>query len=64
MLVLFGGEDPMTSPDQIQKFADAVGDSASVVRFEQGGQADLWNIDRNRYEAAISQWLTDLLGPE
>jgi uncharacterized protein len=64
MLILFGGEDPMTSPDQIQKFADAVGDSASVVRFEQGGQADLWNIDRNRYEAAISQWLTDLLGPE
>lgn len=64
MLILFGGEDPMTSPDQIQEFADAVGDGATVARFEQGGQADLWNIDRNRYESTVSLWLTDLVGPE
>ena len=64
MLILYGGEDPMTSPEQIQEFADAVGDRASVTRFEQAGQADLWNIDRDRYEATITQWLTDLLGPE
>lgn len=64
MLLLVGGEDPVSDPDQIEAFADAVGDVAVVSRFEQAGSTDLWNIDRDRYERTIANWLTDLLGPE
>jgi uncharacterized protein len=64
MLILMGGEDPVTDPDQIEAFADSLGDLATLSRFEQGGHADLWNIDQERYEATIGAWLFDLLGPE
>jgi uncharacterized protein len=64
MLVLIGGEDPVSDPDQIESFTDAIGDRATVSRFEQGGHADLWNIDQVRYERTIGDWLFALLGPE
>jgi uncharacterized protein len=64
MLLLIGGEDPVTDPQQIEDFGASLGDLATVSRFEQAGQANLWNIDQERYESTISDWLFALLGPE
>ncbi len=64
LLVLVGGEDPVSYPSEIEAFADAVGPLATSSRFEQAGHADLWNIDQERYERTIRDWLLELLGPE
>ena len=64
MLILHGGEDPVTPPATIEAFSEAVDPLAVRQRFEQGGHTDLWNIDQFRYEAAVRTWLTDLLGTE
>ena len=64
MFILFGGEDPVTYPEDIERFADAVDPLADRQRFEQGGHTDLWNIDQFRYETVVTSWLTELLGTE
>ncbi|MGI9667601.1 MAG: alpha/beta hydrolase [Acidimicrobiia bacterium] len=64
MLVLIGGEDPVSDPAQLEAFASGVSSDAQQHRFEQGGHADLWNIDQNRYEQTIEQWLLSVIGPE
>lgn len=64
VLVLVGGEDPVSYPADIESFADALGDLAEIHRFEQAGHTDLWNIDSQRYEATIESWLSGIIGPE
>ena len=64
MLILHGGEDPVTPPESVELFVEAVEPLAQRQRFEQGGHADLWNIDQFRYESAIRSWLDDQLGTE
>lgn len=64
LLIMLGGEDPVSYPSEIERFDDALGDSATRSRFEQGGHTDLWNIDRSRYEAVTTTWLRDIIGTE
>lgn len=64
LLILLGGEDPVSYPTDIERFAEELGDGATRSRFEQGGHTDLWNIDRSRYEAVTAAWLRDLIGTE
>lgn len=64
MLVLIGGEDPVSYPEQLETFADGLGPDAERHRFEQGGHTDLWNIDQTRYEATVESWLLSVIGPE
>lgn len=64
MLIMVGGEDTVSDPDATRVFADAMGDQVAFTRFEQGGHTDLWNIDQNRYEATVRNWLLDLIGTE
>ena len=64
ILIVYGGEDPVTPPDAIAEFADRLGPLAEVHRFEQAAHTDLWNIDQNRYESVLADWLTQLIGPE
>ena len=64
ILLMFGAEDPVTPSAQFLRFADALPDFVEVERFEQGGHTDLWNIDSERYETTISEFLLELLGPE
>lgn len=64
MLLLFGGQDPVTPIDELVAFGDALGALATVERFEQGGNADLWNIDVERYEGLIAEFLFRIIGPE
>jgi alpha-beta hydrolase superfamily lysophospholipase len=64
MLLMTGGEDHVTPAETAADFAKALGDLAHITRFEQAGHTDLWNIDPERYEATIKQWLLEVLGPE
>ncbi len=64
MLLMTGGEDHVTPAETAEEFAKALGDLAHITRFEQAGHTDLWNIDPDRYEATIKQWLLEVLGPE
>ncbi len=64
ILLMFGAEDPVTPPDEFIRFADALPDLVDAERFEQGGHADLWNIDTDRYESTIAGFLLEIVGPE
>lgn len=64
VLLLLGGEDPVTYPSQLEEFGAGLGSLAESHRFEQGGHTDLWNIDEERYERTIAAWLLDVIGPE
>ena len=64
MLLMVGAEDPVTPIEESMKFAEELGDLVSVQRFEQGGHSDLWNIDSERYERVLSEFLLEVVGPE
>ncbi len=64
MLVLAGGEDPVTDPDTAAAFAEGLGERARFVRFEQAAHTDLWNTDAERYESVLIAWLDATAGPE
>ena len=64
MLVLAGGEDPITDPEVSAAFAEGLGDSARFVRFEQAAHTDLWNTDAERYDRIVIDWLEQTVGSE
>ncbi len=64
ILLMFGAEDPVTPSEDFIRFTDALPEFVSATRFEQGGHADLWNIDSERYESTIARFLLEILGPE
>jgi len=45
-------------------FGESLGDLAVTERFVRGGQADLWNIDVDRYLDTIEAFLLKIVGPE
>jgi len=64
MLLMFGAEDPVTPAEHFTRFADELSGLVDVERFEQGGHTDLWNIDAERYESSVAEFLLDVIGPE
>lgn len=64
MLLLIGGEDPVTPVEESIEFADGLGDLVRVERFEQGGHTDLWNIHSERYDRVLGEFLLEVVGPE
>ncbi len=64
ILLLYGAQDPVTPPETFERFASSRPDLVVADRFEQGGHADLWNIDSVRYENAIADFLEATAGPE
>ena len=62
MLVMTGGGDEVTDPDRAATFVEGLGDLGRFVRFEQAAHADLWNVDADRYERTVRDWLTEILG--
>ncbi len=64
VLMLVGGNDQVTPIEEQLGFAETLGDLATVVRFEQGGTANLWNIDAERYERAVEAFLSETVGSE
>jgi pimeloyl-ACP methyl ester carboxylesterase len=64
ILLMFGAEDPVTPPEQFTAFAEALPEFVELERFEQGGHTNLWNIDAERFESAIAQFLLEVVGSE
>ena len=64
ILLLYGAKDPVTEVAVFEDFADRIPHLVIPERFEQGGHADLWNIDSERYETVISDFLLQTAGPE
>ena len=64
ILLLYGAQDPVTPVATFERFAASRPDIVTPDRFEQGGHADLWNIDATRYENAIAAFLLTTVGPE
>jgi len=64
ILLMFGARDPVTPPDVFTQFADELPELVDIERFEQGGHTDLWNIDVERYESTVAEFLLDVVGPE
>ncbi|GMQ93629.1 MAG: alpha/beta fold hydrolase [Acidimicrobiia bacterium] len=64
ILLMFGAQDPVTPPDVFTRFAGDLPDLVDIERFEQGGHTDLWNIDVERYESTVAEFLLDVVGSE
>lgn len=64
VLLLYGAQDPVTDVADFERFSNQIPDIVTPERFEQGGHADLWNIDSARYEAAIADFLLQTAGSE
>ncbi len=64
MLLLVGADDPVTPVAESTDFAERLGDLVRFERFEQGEHADLWNVDRDRYERVLGEFLLEVVGPE
>jgi uncharacterized protein len=64
ILLLYGAQDPVTPVETFERFASLRPDIVTPDRFEQGGHADLWNIDATRYENAVAAFLLTTAGPE
>ncbi len=64
LLLLVGDQNPVTPVNIALGFAESLGDLAVTERFVRGGQADLWNIDVDRYLDTIEAFLLKIVGPE
>jgi hypothetical protein len=64
ILLLYGAQDPVTDVAVFERFAAEIPELVIPERFEQAGHADLWNIDTERYETAIADFLLQTAGPE
>lgn len=64
VLLLHGAADPVAPFSVSEAFAAARPDLVELVRFEQGGHGDLWNIGFETYEAAVLDYLLRVADPE
>lgn len=61
ILAMHGVRDTVVPISITEAFATARPDLVRLVRFEQGGHGDLWNIDRARYERELGAFLEGIL---
>lgn len=64
ILALHGARDEIAPIAITEAFVAARPDLARLVRFEQGGHGDLWNVDRARYEAEVMAFLESFVEDE
>ena len=64
MLVLHGAANEEVPIVLSEEFVAALPELARLERFEQAGHGDLWNTDRSRYEQVVSDYLSQIAGPE
>lgn len=60
VLALHGVGDEIAPIAITEAFVSARPDLARLVRFEQGGHGDLWNVDRSRYETEVMSFIDAL----
>lgn len=59
MLVTHGDADATTPIEPTRRFAQALGEQVTYIEFEGAGHVREWNLDRERFEAALEGFLTD-----
>jgi pimeloyl-ACP methyl ester carboxylesterase len=59
-LLIHGEEDGSVPVDQSIDFAESLGDLAQLELFPDAGHVRSWNVDRERYEGLVAQFLSDL----
>jgi uncharacterized protein len=64
VLALHGADDEIAPIAITEAFVAARPDLARLVRFEQGGHGDLWNVDRSRYETEVMSFIDGLAEAE
>lgn len=64
VLVLHGAANEEVPIVLSEEFVAALPELARLERFEQAGHGDLWNTDRSRYEQVVSDYLSQIAGPE
>jgi len=64
ILAMHGVHDGVAPIAFTEAFAAARPDLVRLVRFEQGGHGDLWNVDQPRYEAEFMSFLDDILAED
>lgn len=64
ILALHGARDEIAPIEITEAFVAARPDLARLVRFEQGSHADLWNVDRARYETEVMAFLEGFVEDE
>ena len=64
MLLLQGTADDVAPVEVADSFAAALPELVTYERFEGAQRTELWNIDAERYNAAVLAFLTDLAGED
>ncbi len=62
MLLIQGTDDPVAPVETADAFADALPNLVTYERFDGAGRTEAWNIDAERYNAAVSEFLTRAAG--
>ncbi len=63
ILLIHGDDDGSVPVDQSIGFAESLGELAQLELFPGAGHVRSWNVDRERYERVVSEFLTDILVP-
>jgi hypothetical protein len=58
MLLIQGSEDPIAAVETADAFADALPNLVTYERFEDAGRTEAWNIDAERYDSAVTDFIT------
>ncbi len=64
MLLLQGTEDAVAPVDAATAFAEALPDLVTYEQFEGAVRSELWNIDAERYNNAVAEFLAELTSDE
>ena len=64
MLFLQGTEDDVAPVATADKFAAALPDLVTYERFEGAIRTELWNVDPERYNLAVTRFLAGLVAEE
>ncbi len=58
MLLIQGSEDPIAAIETADAFADALPNLVTYERFEDAGRTEAWNTDAERYDSAVTDFIT------
>jgi fermentation-respiration switch protein FrsA (DUF1100 family) len=60
VLLFHGDQDEVIPVELSDRFAEARRDRIHYHRVPGAGHVRSWNVDRERYESALREWLRDL----
>ena len=63
ILLIHGDDDGSVPVDQSISFAESLGEVARLELFPGAGHVRSWNVDRDRYQRVVAEFLADILLP-